>query len=125
MNEIRKLVALFLTRLRYPFSTPEEVAADLGLEITNQISFQDFVHSLTHSPHPPTKIAKYMSRESVEKLFISARHKEIFRHNTLISYYFNEGWMELLLDFDAEARLRRLYVQHKELKHKVEIPIKK
>ncbi len=123
MNEISKLFSLFFIRLRYPFSTPEEVGSDLGLDITNQCSFKEFIYFLTHPPHPLTKITKFMSRQQAENLFKEARHKEIFRHNTLISYYFNEGWMEILLDFDDEGQLRRLYVYHKDLEHKVEIPI--
>ncbi len=124
MSSLFKLFSCFFMRLRYPFSTPEEVGSDLGITLSNQISFQEFIDLLTHPVHPPTKITKYMSRAKAEALFKEARHKEIFRHNTLISYYFNEGWMELLLDFDNESRLRRLYVQCKGLKKKVEIPIK-
>jgi len=123
MNEFYKLFSLFFIRLRYPFSTPEDVGSDFGLNLTNQLSFQEFINCLTNPSNHPTKISKFMPRDTVENLFHEARHKEVFRHNTLISYYFNEGWMEFLLYFDENSKLRRVYICHKELKQKIEIPI--
>jgi hypothetical protein len=113
----------FFIRYRYPCSTPEEVASDLGLNLTNKLSFAEFIAYLTNPEHKPAKILKFMPRERAENLFQKARRKEKFRHNSLFSYYFNEGWMEFILQFDDQSRLRRLYILHKDLKQKYEIPI--
>lgn len=123
MNKFFEPFSMLFTRLRYPFSTPEEVASDIGLNITNRVSFEEFISCLTNPAQRPTKICKYMPREKAEMVFQLARRKEKFRHDSLYSYYFKGGWMEFLLHFDNEKRLRRLYVCHKTLKQKYEIPI--
>ncbi|MFN4175009.1 MAG: hypothetical protein ACK4HV_07910, partial [Parachlamydiaceae bacterium] len=42
----------------------------------------------------------------------NAVKKERFNQKTLFSYYFNQGWVEFMLQFDDESRLRRLYLYH-------------
>ena len=123
MQNILKLLSVFLTRLRYPFSTPEDIATDLGLNITNDLSFDELIFCITSPGHRPSKLSKYMPRDEAEILFQAARRKEIFRHNALFSYYFKGGWMEFLLQYDDESRLRRMYICHKTLKQKHEILI--
>lgn len=118
----RSLSHLFI-RMRYPFSTPEDVASDIGLNISNRLSFEEFIRCLTNPLYKPSKILKFMPREIAEDLFQAALRKEKFRHNSLFSYYFNGGWMEFMLQFDEQSRLRRLYIVHKDLKQKYEIPI--
>lgn len=125
MNKIFKILSLCLARWRYPFSTPEDIAADIGLNITNKLSFNEFIACLTNPSYQPAKILKFMPRHDAEELFQGALRKERFQHNSLFSYYFHEGWMEFVLQFDQESRLRRLYIVHKDLKQKVEIPISK
>lgn len=112
-----------LTRLRYPISLPEEVAADLGLTISNTLTFEEFITCLTNPSHPPTKLMRFMPRDEADRLFQTALRKELFKQNSLFSYHFNGGWMEFILQFDEQSRLRRLYIQHKDLKQKYEIPI--
>jgi hypothetical protein len=123
MYKILKSLSHLLVRLRYPFSTPEEIASDIGLNITNQCSFAEFMACLTNPSHKPTKILKFMPRERAEDLFQTALKKERFSYNTLFSYYFKGGWIEFILQFDEKSRLRRLYILHKDLKQKYEIPI--
>lgn len=123
MITIFKQFSSLFTRLRYPFSTPEDIATDIGLNITNKLTFDEFIYCLTRPGHRPTKLTKYMPRAQAEMVFRAALRKESFRHNSLYSYYFKGGWMEFLLHFDEQSRLRRLYICHKTLKDKFEIPI--
>ncbi|MCE2982588.1 MAG: hypothetical protein LW832_03375 [Parachlamydia sp.] len=113
------------TRYRYPLSLPEEVAADLGLAISNRMNFTQFLHCLTDPARRPTKLAKFMPREQAENIFKAALRKERFAQDSLYSYHFNGGWMEFILQFDEQSRLRRLYIQHKDIKQKHEISISK
>ena len=113
----------FLIRFRYPMSMPEDVANDLGLEISNLLTFSEFIHQLTNPEFKPKKLVRFMPREQAESMFSAALRKEKFNHDSLFSYYFNGGWMEFILSFDQESRLRRMYIHHKDLKQKHEIPI--
>lgn len=121
-----KILGLFrqmMIRFRYPFSLPQDVAHDLGLDIPNVLSFSTFITHLT-TPHiRPTKLIKFMPRELAEETFKTALRKERYKQNSLISYHINGGWMEFMLQFDEQSRLRRLYIRHKDLKQKYEITI--
>ena len=112
-----------LSRFRYPVSLPEDVAKDLGFSLSNFMSFGELVQCLTHSTTPPANLQRFMPRSQAEKVFQKALRKEKFSQNSLFSYYFNEGWMEFVLQFDDDSRLRRLYIQHKKIKDKTEIPL--
>lgn len=112
-----------LVRFRYPVSTPEDVATDLGLNMNNDLTFEQFMSCLIDPCYRPTKLAKFMPRDKAEDIFQLALRKEKFKQNSLFSYYFNGGWMEFMLQFDEQSRLRRLYIRHKDLKQKYEIPI--
>lgn len=116
----------FFLRFRYPLSMPEDVGDALGIQISNWVTFQEFVSSLTSPNCRPTKLKKFMPREKAEEAFLSAPIKEKFQHNTLISYCFNEGFVEFILHFDEQSKLRRIYLQHKGIKHDrgFEIPLK-
>lgn len=121
-----KLLKPFLhlmVRFRYPVSMPEDVAMDLGFEISNSLTFPEFMNFLTDPRHRPTKLTRFMPREQAEEIFRSALRKERFQQNSLFSYYFKGKWMEFILHFDEQSRLRRLYICHKDLKQKHEIPI--
>lgn len=122
---MRKFDFLFrlLTRFRYPVSTPEDVATDLGVNVNNHLTFEEFINCLTNPLCRPTKLIRFMPRDQAESLFQAALRKEKFNQNSLFSYYFNGGWMEFMLQFDGQSRLRRLYIRHKDLKQKYEIPI--
>jgi hypothetical protein len=116
-----------LLRFRYPVSLPEDVAGALGVEITNLISFEEFFSRLVCPSCRPTRLIKFMPRDKAEAAFHGALRKERFRHNTLFSYYFNEGWMEFVLSFDEHSRLRRIYLQHKKIPKEggIEIQLKR
>ncbi len=123
MKLLTQPLTRLLTRFRYPVSLPEEVAADLGLNISNALTFEEFITSLTNPSHRPTKLMRFMPRAQADGMFQTALRKELFKQNSLFSYHFNGGWMEFMLQFDEQSRLRRLYIQHKDLKQKYEIPI--
>lgn len=56
-----------------------------------------------------------MPRNLAEEAFSTARRMDRFKQCSLFSYYFDEGWLEFELRFDADARLRRVYVRHRRL----------
>ena len=116
-----------LLRLRYPVSLPEDVAQALGIHMSNFLTFEEFVSQLISPECRPTRLIKFMPRHKAEEVFEGAQRTERFKKNTLISYYFSEGWMEFVLFFDEESRLRRLYLQHKKIEQDkgVEIQLKR
>lgn len=122
MKLLKPLINLFI-RFRYPVSRPEDVAMDLGLNISNSLSFLEFINCLTDPSYRPTKLMRFMPRHQAEDIFRCALRKERFPQNSLFSYHFKGGWMEFMLQFDEQSRLRRLYIRHKTLKQKHEISI--
>jgi hypothetical protein len=121
------LLNRLILRLRYPVSLPEDIANALGIKVANYLTFNEFVNELTAPSCRPTRLTKFMPREKAEAAFQTAQRKERFKQNTLFSYYFNEGWMEFILQFDDQARLRRIYLQHKQIQQNegIEIPLTK
>jgi hypothetical protein len=105
----------FFIRFRYPISLPEDIAEALGINLSNYITFEKFVSLLTCPSCKPTKLHKYMSREKAELAFKNAHCKEQFKGSSLYSFYFAEGWMEFMLEFDDQSRLRRMYLHHKNI----------
>lgn len=104
-------VTRLISRFRYPVSLPEDVAHDLGMQLPNTLSFQQFLKLLT-SPHQrPSKLRKYMTRETAEATFGSALRKDIFKSCSLYSYYFKKSWIVFSLYFDEKSRLRRVSLQ--------------
>lgn len=122
--KVLDLILRFLLRFRYPATLPEDIAADLGFNTSNFITFKEFVEKLT-SHRCSQRLTRFMPREAAEAVFQSALRKERFRMNSLFSYYFHEGWLEFILQFDAEGRLRRIYLQHKLIRSEtgIEIPL--
>ena len=120
-----EIVHRFFRRLKYPVTLPEEITEALGVTVSKFLSLEELVHYLASSTCRPTRLSKFMSREAAESAFKSAQRKERFRRDTLVSYYFNEGWMEFILQFDESSRLRRVYIQHKDIPHErgIEIPL--
>lgn len=125
MNPFNFLTRLFL-RLRYPVSLPEEIASALGIHLSNSVRFDELLRQLCSPSCKPTKLARFMPRDKAEAAFGSARRRERFQRNTLCSYYFTEGWLEFVLQFDDQSRLRRIYLQHKRIHsdHGIEIPLR-
>ncbi len=64
-----------------------------------------------------------MPREQAERVFSGATCKERFKQESLYSYYFYEGWIEFVLIFDDDSRLRRLYLLHQYLEKNQELPL--
>ncbi|MCB1135648.1 MAG: hypothetical protein KDK78_05210 [Chlamydiia bacterium] len=115
----------FFYRLSNPVSLPEELCSDLGLSLKSS-SFHSLISQLCHPRFRPCHLTKFMPREKAEKTFSGAVHRERFPERTLCSYYFGGGWLEFTLIFDHSDRLRRLYVEHKDLQGgtRIEIPLR-
>ena len=120
MKLLNRFLIIFI-RFRYPVSMPEDISNDLGLDLSNYLSFKKFIHCLIDPIHQPKKLARFMPREQAEDIFRLALRKERFQQNSLFSYHFKGGWMEFILQFDEQSRLRRLFIRHKYLKRKHEI----
>lgn len=108
-----KQLQRLLLRFRYPVSLPEDVANAFGVQLTNFITFSEFMDELIKKAQHSPRLKKLLHREAAERVFEKALRKEIFQHSSLFSYYFTEGWLEVILQFDDQSRLRRLYIQHK------------
>ena len=119
------LLYRFFLRFRYPVSLPEDVANALGAELSWYLTFDEFVNRLKCPHFRPQKLKKYMPRKQAEEAFNSALKIDRFGQKSLFSYYFNEGWVEFVLQFDDQARLRRIYLQHKYIEDDIglEIPL--
>lgn len=102
----------FTLRFRYPVSMPSEVADALGIELSSKNTLEELIRQLLELKCRPQGLMKYMKREAAENRFQNAVKKERFNQKTLFSYYFNQGWVEFMLQFDDESRLRRLYLYH-------------
>lgn len=114
----------FLLRFRYPITLPEEIAQALGIELPNFLTFDQFFNRLTCPNCRPTRLARFMQREQAEEAFLHAHCKESFKHSSLFSFYFSEGCLEFVLQFDDQSRLRRLYMHHRYLKQERGVEIR-
>lgn len=124
MKAFHLLYRLYL-KFCYPVFLPEEIVHDIGIDAGNFLTFDEFVHKLATSSCHLRRLVKFMPREDAEVFFSKALRKEHFRHNTLFSYYFQGGWLEFILHYDEHCRLRRLYIQHKNIPSPlgIEIPL--
>ncbi len=120
------LLYRLILRFRYPVSLPEEIALALGVELSNAMTFEEFVSQMTSPTCRPTRLAKYMPRYQAEEAFKGALRQELFKRNSLYSYYFNEGWLVFVLHFDEKNRLSRIYLQHSHIapERGIEIPLR-
>jgi hypothetical protein len=107
------LMYRYFLRFRYPVSQPEDIAGALGIELSCYLTFDEFVNRLKCPHLRPTRLKKYMPRQQAEEAFQNALRTDKFGYKSLFSYYFNEGWMEFVLQFDEKELLRRIYLQHK------------
>lgn len=115
MLKIFKTIERTFLRLRYPVSLPEEIAEALGVSFSNYLSFKDFLAVLSEPLSAPKRLSRFMPRATAESVFCNAARTERFSERTLVSYQFPEGWVEFILQFDRESRLRRVYLLHKEI----------
>ena len=112
-----------LIRFKYPVSLPEHVAMDLGLPLSNHLSFDEFLDLVKNPTNELANLFRFMPRNEADNAFKYAIRKECFCDNSLFSYYFTEGWIEFVLNFDNQSRLRRLYIRHKTISTNHEIPL--
>jgi hypothetical protein len=115
MLKIFKTIERTFLRLRYPVSLPEEIAEALGVSFSNYLSFKDFLAVLSEPLSAPKRLSRFMPRATAENVFCNAARTERFSERTLVSYHFPEGWVEFILQFDRESRLRRVYLLHREI----------
>ncbi|SCA63413.1 Uncharacterized protein SCG7109_AO_00090 [Chlamydiales bacterium SCGC AG-110-M15] len=109
VGSVRRL----LMRWRYPFTLPEDILSVLGVDdIGGSLSFHDFMHVLSSPECRPQRLVRLMSRNDAEAVFSTALKKERFQNETLFSFYFEESWVEFILHFDSDSRLRRIYLHH-------------
>lgn len=102
-------------RFRYPVCCPKDLSQALGVSLPNCLSFQQLIEVLSHGGYRVASLEKFMLRDKAEATFSNAQRIERFPSNTLVSYYFNEGWLEFNLHFDDHGRLRRLYLNHQDI----------
>lgn len=116
MLKVVDAIYRLISRWRYPVSMPEEVLDALGIDdFSESLGFEELMESLTNSHYKSKNLMRFMPREKAESYFFSAARKERFRHASLYSYYLSDSWVEFVLYFDRESRLRRIYLQHKDL----------
>lgn len=116
-------ICRFFLRFRYPVSMPEDIALALGFEISNYMPFHEFITYLTSPAFKPARLLKFMPRDRAEEAFLHAQSKEHFKNSSIYSFYFPEGWLEFVLEFDDQSRLRRIYLHHKLIKQERGIEI--
>lgn len=114
----------FLIRFRYPITLPEELAKALGIDLPNFITFDELVERLSCPNCRPTTLARFMHRQKAEEFFLHAHCHERFKHSSLFSFYFTEGCLEFVLQYDNHSLLRRMYIQHPRLKQERGIEIR-
>lgn len=116
MNLFQKVMSFFC-RLKHPISSPEDIGKDLGIQtLHKEVSFEEFIACLMDENCLPKNIIKFMQRAEAESKLRSAIRKERFKNSSLFSYHLFHGWLAFKMVFDQENRLRRLYLQHKDLK---------
>lgn len=117
MGLLKKLSRV-IQRIKNPISLPEDIGRDLGIQVLyNELSFQECVDQLISKNLASKYLSRWMPREEAERLFKSAVRKEVFQDTSLFSYYIYKGWLAFKLIFDDQNRLRRVYLQHCNLKH--------
>jgi hypothetical protein len=110
-----ELMKSLIIRFRYPVSIPQDVADALGVHITNRYSAQELVDTLMNQDLKPTRLARLMPRIIAEDVFKAAL-KEKFHLKTICSFYLNNVRLVFILEFDHDSQLRRVYMNHKEIK---------
>jgi hypothetical protein len=117
-GQINRFVDLFkhsVVRLRYPFSMPEEIGLDLGLDVTNSTDFDSLLKFLRSSSCYPRNLRRYMKKDEAEALFSHAFRSDHFREKSIHCYYFKQGWVEFELVYDNADRLRRIILQSRDI----------
>lgn len=122
MKPLDRLARLF-ARFWYPVTLPEDVTETLGVEVSNFLSFDELIKRITQSNTNPLRLSRFMPRKDAEAAFKHATCIEHFGEKTLVSYFFPQGWIEFVLKFDRESRLRRIYLLHKDINNEEGVEI--
>src|SRR5262245_12880955 len=117
MMKTWQMILRFVSRFRHQVSLPEDVAMALGISLSNFISVTELLERLCSPSCCPTRLMRLMHRHDAEAAFARALRLERFSRHTLCSYYFNDSWLEFVLQFDEAQQLRRIYIHHKHLQH--------
>lgn len=104
-----------LSRFRHPVSLPEEVADALGIPLSNFLSVDQMLRQLTRVSPDPSRLHRFMRRAEAESVFDKALRKERFSHHSHFAYHFEGNWLEFVLQFDDQEKLRRVYLHHKDI----------
>lgn len=124
MGSLWTRLSTLVARIWHPVTLPEEIAGCFGLKVSNFLSVEDLIRVLSKSQCYTTCLSRYMPREIAEAVFRNATTIESFGEKTIISYYFRDGWVEYVLLFDQEDRLRRVYLNHRAIETEgIEIPL--
>ncbi|MBT3394282.1 MAG: hypothetical protein HN411_04140 [Waddliaceae bacterium] len=116
MLKILELFSTLRMRWYYPVSLPADISLALGIDLPQKkIAFEDLMRFLISPKIRPKRLKRFMPREKAEAVFNGAVRKDVFAYNSVYSYYFRNGWLEFILQFDNKSRLRRIYVQHKDI----------
>lgn len=105
----------FVCRFRHQVSLPEDVSMALGIPLSNFLTVSQLLACLASPSCFPSRLTRFMSRGEAEAGFRKAVRVDRFSRHTLCSYYFKDGWLEFVLQFDEQQQLRRIYVHHKDL----------
>jgi len=116
-------IARFFARFRYPVTLPEDVAESLGIKVSNFLSYNELIKKISTCESNPLRLARLMPRNEAESAFQHATCIERFGAKTLVSYYFSEGWVGFVLQFDSQMQLRRIYLRHKEIEEEEGVEI--
>lgn len=116
-------IARFFARFRYPVCLPEDVVETLGIQVSNFLSYNELIKQISSCQTNPLRLARFMPRNEAESAFKHATCIERFGSKTLVSYYFSEGWVGFVLQFDKQMQLRRVYLRHKDIKEEEGVEI--
>ena len=113
MMKLWSRLTTLVARIWYPVALPEDIAHCFGLKVSNFLPLEELIRILSKSQSYTAFLSRYMPRDIAESVFRQATSIESYGEKTIISYYFIGGWIEYVLQFDREDRLRRVYLSHR------------
>ena len=101
-----------VAHLKHPISLPEDIGYALSFPVSNFVSTSELLTILKSDGFMPHNLSRFMQREKAELYFHKAITKDYFMDRSIFSYSFHNNFVEFVLEFDADSRLRRLYLRH-------------